>query len=569
MFRKTDPNQGADLFYDLNNLLIGRSARKFNDPEQWHNKFFKMVTSKIDEELFRPLYVEDGKKDGRPIASVRAVVAMIILKEGFGCSDEELGEKCDFDMLTRAAIGINNICTAAPSMETYYKFRSRLVEYNKSTGKDLMEDCFKQVTHEQVLELNISGKSIRMDSKLIGSNIANLSRYELIQRTLVKFLKEFDLALMGPEAQRKAAEYLAENPEHTVYENDSDTVNNRLLQLGEFIHRILILYSLTSESYILLHRVFNEQYKVEDGKVILRNRKEIAADSLQSPDDPDATYRDKNGKKTKGYSTNITETLPEKDDKGNTVKPSLIVGAQTEPASTADNSFVEEAVKTSQEVTGDKVEEIFADGAYQGPDNRKFAEKENIQLKTGKMQGKSRFYLVRWDGDKVSVTDTVTGEIMNAEQVKTRKEGKKKWRIPDPDIKGKWRYFDEKAVERSEVRQNLLELPPEELAKRNNVEAAMFQYSFHTRNNKTRYRGLLKHRMHTYTRCMWMNFRRILIWSCGLFFTLITVLQKVIDDFLGTRNEEDGIFEKIRPLREVAFMSADNHRFLRLNYFLK
>ena len=34
--------------------------------------------------------------------------------------------------------------------------------------------------------------------------------------------------------------------------------------------------------------------------------------------------------------------------------------------------------------------------------------------------------------------------------------------------------------------------------KRNNVETTDFQYSFHTRNGKTRYRGLLKHRTHAY-----------------------------------------------------------------------
>ncbi len=42
----------------------------------------------------------------------------------------------------------------------------------------------------------------------------------------------------------------------------------------------------------------------------------------------------------------------------------------------------------------------------------------------------------------------------------------------------------------------IFSLSLEELYKRNNVETAMFQYSFHTRNGNTRYRGLLKHCMH-------------------------------------------------------------------------
>ncbi|MBQ3699281.1 MAG: hypothetical protein II886_05160, partial [Prevotella sp.] len=45
---------------------------------------------------------------------------------------------------------------------------------------DLMQKCFEQIAGEQVRMLKISGKCVRMDSKLISSNIARQSRYELI-----------------------------------------------------------------------------------------------------------------------------------------------------------------------------------------------------------------------------------------------------------------------------------------------------------------------------------------------------------------------------------------------------
>lgn len=48
--------------------------------------------------------------------------------------------------------------------------------------------------------------------------------------------------------------------------------------------------------------------------------------------------------------------------------------------------------------------------------------------------------------------------------------------------------------------------------KRNNVEATIFQYCFHSRNNKTRYRGLLKHKLYSYARCLWMNHVRLMIY---------------------------------------------------------
>ncbi len=37
-------------------------------------------------------------------------------------------------------------------------------------------------------------------------------------------------------------------------------------------------------------------------------KKQIAADSVQNPNDPDAEYRQKGQQKVKGYSVNITET---------------------------------------------------------------------------------------------------------------------------------------------------------------------------------------------------------------------------------------------------------------------
>lgn len=53
----------------------------------------------------------------------------------------------------------------------------------------------------------------------------------------------------------------------------------------------------------------------------------------------------------------------------------------------------------------------------------------------------------------------------------------------------------------------------EERKKRNNVEASIFQYCFHTWNNKTRYRGLVKHTLQTIARCVWINMRRLFLFD--------------------------------------------------------
>jgi len=430
---------------------------------------------------------------------------MSILKEGFGCSDEDLFEKCEFDLLTRKALGLEMLDDVTPSLDTYYLFRRRICDYAETENIDLLKECFEQVTGEQIKLFKISGKAVRMDSKLIGSNIAWYSRYELIHKTLCRTLShEGVLVMLSPKLRGVAADYLKEDASKTVYRSDKETITKRIQSIGSYMYQVLKRLKDDAPGYDLLHRVFHEQYIVEKGVVRARDKKAISADSVQNPNDLDASFREKNSQKVKGYVTNMTETTDEKD------KPSLITSVQTEPATYADCKFLQEAITDTQIITGTKVERVYADGAYQSPDNREFAEKhDNMKLNTGRMQGGNRFILNR-TRDELSVTDTSTGVIYEATYVGATKKHGKRWRIPF-DGPYPYRYFTEDEVRRSELRRQIESLPLEEQNKRNNVEATMFQYSFHTRNNKTRYRGLMKHRMQAYGRCMWMNLMRLVI----------------------------------------------------------
>lgn len=530
MFRKTDPNPQLDIFTAPSMQLGSRASKKYSAPNAWHNQFYSLVTTKIDEEIFKPLFPE-GKKSGRPNASIRILVAMSVLKEGFGCSDEDLFEKCEFDLLTRKALGMELLTDVTPSIDTYYLFRRRICEYQERTGFDLMQLCFEQLAGKHVHLLKISGKCVRMDSKLIGSNIARQSRYELIHTTLVKFLKTCTLTHLSPEQEERAKEYLKEDSSKTVYRSDSDTLQSNLARIGNFIMEMLAVFPATSPAHDLLLRLFEEQYVVMDGKAVLRDKKEVKADSLQNPNDPDATYRAKNDQKVQGYVTNITETVEEG-------KPNIITSVQVETAVFADCHFLQEAVENSERVTDSTIEDLYADGAYQSPDNREFAKNHNaMQLKTGKMQGGCRWELIPHDEDGLTVREIATGNTYEAVKAVTKQGSRKRWRIPWNNKTG-WRYFEDKDIKAYQLRKQIESLPLEEQHKRNNVEAAMFQYSFHTRNGKTRYRGLLKHRMHAYCRCMWMNLRRMVIFQ-------ISTFQRSIFALFGSVREAFGSFMAI------------------------
>lgn len=276
MFKKSRTNKQFDLFNSPSDLMCGRESRVYDNPSAWHNKFYREVTCNIDEEIFRPLFAKDreDKKDGRPNAPIRILIAMSILKEGSGCSDESLFENCCFNMLYRRALGMVTLKEQCPSIDSYY---------------------------------------------------------------------------------------------------------------------------------------------------------------------------------------------------------------------------------------------IHSDGAYQSEKNREFAEQNGIDFVANGIQGKpSRFDLEQTGNHTLEVTDKQTGEVINAIPVK---DDKWKIQVENKDGKKSWRYFGRDRIEKAKTRREVESIPFDKRKKRNNVEATIFQYCFHTRNNKTRYRGLFKHKIQAVARCAWINVRRLLLFD--------------------------------------------------------
>ena len=235
MFRKTNSNRQVSLLSGVNQHLTLSSSGRFTDPTAWHNVFNKQVVSRIDENIFSVLFSAD---QGSPNASIKTLISMMILKEGEGYSDEKLYENCRFNLLTRRALGLVNIDDEIPAESTYYLFRKRISDYQASTKIDLFEKCFRQITGEQIIEFNVSGKSIRTDSKLIGSNIAFYSRYELIHNTLILFYKHVfnkQKELLSKQDRTMLDDFIKEKPASTVYKSDKNQINSRLILLGKLI----------------------------------------------------------------------------------------------------------------------------------------------------------------------------------------------------------------------------------------------------------------------------------------------------------------------------------------------
>ena len=524
MFKKTHRNTQIDLFGNVPLQLSGKAKKKYENSRGWHNQFYDQIVSRIDESLFSTLFSD---RMGAPNASVSTMVGMMILKEGMGWSDQDLFEQCSFNLLVRKAFGLINLNDEVPVESTYYLFRKRIHQYKRDHDLDLLSEAFAKVTGEQVKEFKVDGRSIRMDSKLIGSNIALYTRFEIIHQTLQLFFKNLDdkgLSRLPKSVQAQLSQLLEEDPEVTVYRQTREEIRSRMQSLGDVFYRLICIFKNdNSDHALLLKRVFEEQYKVLEGhKIELRPKEEIRSGSVQSPHDPDCTYRNKGDQKVKGYSANVTETCSDES-------LNLITDINVQTSNTSDVNFVQPSIRATEEVTQQPVEKVYADGAYQSPDNDVFC--ENIDMVFTGISGAEARYIPEWINDELMVTDSQTGEILKAKMVKkTKASTRDRWYIKTKD--GIY-YFDEKVIRTAELRRKMRGRSLEELHKRNNVEATVFQLSYPLRNNKTKYRGLFKTQMWAVCRCFWINLVRIVKFTqqtCQR--TFQTAIKAVLVDLL-------------------------------------
>jgi hypothetical protein len=500
MFRKSNKQPQLDAFTNVPMMLESSALKQYSDQAYWHNMFHNQVVNRIDETIFKVLF---NSGTGAPNSSIRILIGMMILKESFSWSDSQLFDQCRFNLLVRSSLGLYNINDPLPVESTYYLLRKRIYDHQKQSGEDLMEKVFAQITSEQVKAFDVNGQSIRMDSKLIGSNIALFSRYEVIHHTLCMFFNSLDntqkSALSSTDLEH-LEKLVAEEPLKTVYHSTREEIKSRLQPIGILSFKLLTLFgNLQTDSFLLLQRVFKEQYKVSENQQIeLRPKEEITSSSVQSPHDPDSAFRNKGEQKVKGYSVNVTETC---SDEG----LNLITNVLVEKANTPDTAFVEPAIRATIEVTGQMVEKTYADGAYQSPANDQFCEKIDMVF-TG-IQGSESKYDLELTPDGLQVTDSQTGESVMAVLVKKQKNSKEdRWRIETPN--GPY-YFSQQAIRTSTIRRKMKRRPLQELHKRNNVEATIFQLGIPLKNGKSKYRGQIKQKIWVVCRCLWINLVRI------------------------------------------------------------
>lgn len=375
-FRANDSQQIA--FFDSLTGLTERE-QKFLE-KSWAKPFAEDIFPAIDEERFSVLY---SSKASRPNTPVNVIIGALIIKELFDLSDDEVLENLMLDPRYQYALHTTSLPEQPMSDKTLSRFRQRCYEYERETNIDLYGDCVKDLSAKIAKLMHISGQVRRMDSMMVDSNIRKLSRTELIYRCISKLLHYMDDRKAPIPDEMK--HYLDDNDYNQLfYHRRSSNTEDTLAQLLADSSALLALCGSDYEGiteYDLFVRCITEQtITEEDGKRRLRTKEDGGMNSkmLQSPADPDATFREKARKKHSGYVLNVEESVGSEG--------SVITDYQFEQNIYSDSQFLKEHVDRME--VQEKPVTLVADGAYSGSENAEEASKKNVTLVTTDLTGK-------------------------------------------------------------------------------------------------------------------------------------------------------------------------------------
>lgn len=382
---------------DITGSLTSREQKALEN--SWAKIFAEEIFPAIDEERFRVLYSD--RTQCRSNTPVNICIGALIIKELFQISDDEIVENLMLDPRYQYALHTTSFQEQPLSDKTLSRFRKRCYDYESAYGIDLLHDCVTDLSSKIAKMMNITPRIKRMDSFMIEANIKNLSRAELLYACVSKLVRyihkdQREDLLTGLEHYYDPNDY-----NKTFYYNDStatdDQINRILIDADKLLTRCGSEFDDTTE-YQLLLRCLSEQTVVENDLRRLRNKEDggLSSSMLQSPTDPDATFREKAGKKYRGYVANLEESVSKNG--------SVITDYQFEQNTYSDSQFLQDNLHQKEREEKNSV--LIADGAYCGAENTALAASKNIRLVTTDLTGKEvpdiyADFVLNEEGDRI------------------------------------------------------------------------------------------------------------------------------------------------------------------------
>jgi hypothetical protein len=508
MFAKNTTHLQQSLF-GLESQLPASKRKKLYQSKEY--LFYNLIFCNIKEEDFAPLFSANGS---RPNAPVNSLVCAAILLNHNGWTIEELFTRIDFDLLTRTALGLTNIEETPFCQATYFNFQNRLASYCGETGINPFENVFDNLTEKQLKELKIKTDIQRMDSFQAMSNIRTYSRIQLLVEVLIRLYR----ILTEGDKQRCSellSSYCVVTSSKYVYGLKHAELPHELEKLAAVYHQLYLLLQkdyCETEVFKIFERVYTEHFTITEEKITI---KQVHSGVLQSPDDLDATFREKSGKGFRGEVVNVAETCNPEN------KINLITDVAVCPNNVDDSVMLNERCEIIVEKTPD-LNELHTDGGYGSSANDIIMEKEEITHVQTAVRGRESAVKILIDKNDEGVYEvSCPCQTIKAEPTRTRykvtfdenkcKECVHAGACPAVMQKsGRVYYFDEEMARQSKRVRNIVNIPKERMKLRPNIEATMKEFTIpFNHKGKLRVRGIFKTMVYAFTRAIAINFGRI------------------------------------------------------------
>ena len=487
-------------------------------------QFYELIFRNIKEEDFRCLYSE---KLSAPNSPVNCLVGAMLLCHYRNWSHEELVDQIDFNVSTRVALGLKDLEYRPFCARTLYNFKNRLSSYSQQTGVNLLEKVFEDLTAEQLAKLPIKTSIQRADSVLLNSNIQSYSRLSLLVEVLRRLYY-----ILSEEDQRHYHIYFKpylQGGEKYMYSLKKEEGQTRLEYISTIyytLHRMLGDNYKETQIYQVFERVYIEHFKevqtTDKFPIQIRPQKELGSNILQSPDDLEATYRNKRKESYQGFVVYGAETC-HPDNELN-----LVTSLDVSTNNTDDSVILEDKIDQMKETTPDLVE-LHTDGGFPSKGVDVKAEKHNINLIQTAVKGTTPKVPIAVQGNE---EEGFTIDCPNQEHPPVMaKKAKKNWMADfQLEICQQCPFFDQcptkrerkykkgtailrfKATESLKQKRHkaIQKIPPERQTLRPGVEKLMGLMRRGEKNTgKMKFRGRFNFELYTFSMGIVINFERI------------------------------------------------------------
>lgn len=510
MFRENTKHLQQNLF-EFRNDLPKKLQKKLDESKE--SKFYELIFCNIKEEDFECLYSET---DSRPNSAVNALVSSLILIQKENFTYEELFENIHFNLLTKTALGLKKIDEVPFCPATIFNFQNRLAKHYSETGENLLEKEFDNLTAEQIKELKIKANIQRTDLFFAASNIRNYSRLQLLVEMLIRLYRILDET--DKEYFRDLLEpYVNNTSENYIYNIKASEIPHHIKKLGDIYYRLYEqIKAKYSENSIfkIFERIYKEHFKVKNKKITVKKPEELKSSSIQSPDDIEATYRNKNGKKSKGQSINIFETANPEN------QINLITDVSVQANNVNEDKILNNRIDNVTDKTPD-LEELHFDAGYGSSENdKKLEESQVTPVQTG-IKGpppKVKMQIEKHNENQYRVS--CPKQSVLSQTLRKREKAQYNLKICSTcsqstecitlKAKNSRVYYFTKADYLQKKRLNSInKIPAERRKLRNNIEATTWEFIRKMPNKKLKVRGYFKTAIFAYTAAIAINFGRI------------------------------------------------------------